>query len=52
MNNYLCELWDGKVRKESFYRKGESAKEVLAGLKMFDFGKGEWTVVEQFDFDD
>jgi len=41
---YFCRFVIDGIVKESFYREGESAKEVKEGLELFYFGKGEWKV--------
>ena len=41
---YFCKFVNDGIVKESFYREGDSVKEVREGLELFDFGKGKWKV--------
>jgi len=43
---YYCKFTHDGFIKESFYREGNSAEEVLKGLECFDFGEGTWQVFE------
>lgn len=41
---YLCELINGNIVRERFFRKGESAKAVKRRLEYFVWGPGEWRI--------
>jgi hypothetical protein len=44
MKMFRCKLiYKGRVQ-ESFFREGDNATEVLAGLKLFQWKKGSWEV--------
>ncbi len=47
MGTYLCKLVNsGGVVEECFYREGESEKDVLEGLEMFEWPSGEWCITD------
>ncbi len=51
MKQYYCKLVDYRgFRKESFYRDGESAQDVLNSLQMFQYPKGTWTIEYNGDY--
>lgn len=41
---YNCTLINNGYVQESFYREGESIKDVKEGLNMFTWPDGEWTI--------
>ena len=43
---YFCELVDGRVIEESFYREGDTAEEVRQLLENVQYGDGEWRITE------
>lgn len=52
MTAYKCELINDGIMVERFYREGESIKDILEGLKMFQWPKGEWRIEHAEDDDD
>jgi hypothetical protein len=43
---YKCELVNEGVVVERFFRDGESIDDVQAGLEMFRWPRGKWTISE------
>ena len=43
---FLCELIDGRVVRERFYRTGKSAVAVRESLDVFQWPKGNWQITE------
>lgn len=44
---YRCILKNGKgYQIENFLREGESEQDVLDSLDMFEWPKGEWTIID------
>jgi len=51
MSVYQCKLLQKSAGRneyvaQNFFREGESAKSVLEGLEMFEFGEGKWVITE------
>ena len=58
MERYLCELINGNVVEERFFRNGNSVEEVREQIEMYQWPEGSWHIrpavdgLELNDFDD
>lgn len=48
---FFCKLVHNGYVQESFWREGESKKEIKEELECFQFPKGEWEILEQEELD-
>lgn len=46
MKLFKCTLINNGHVQERFFREGESQFDVLEGLEMFNWGAGNWQIVE------
>lgn len=49
---WLCELINGNIIRERFYRDGESPEQLKAELERFEFGPGIWRITNPDEYNE